>query len=125
MCVCVCVCLFCLLLLFWCCWVVVVAVVVVVGLLLLFLLSLHNPVRLSKGCQKPTTVLPSLSEKIGQGLTPKENMTLRMDPWVTQMGYPVVMVTRTGSGQLRLSQQRFLLGSEESTDDRYKDPPYE
>ena len=51
-------------------------------------------------------------------------MTLRMDPWVTQMGYPVVTVTRTGSGQLRLSQQRFLLESEEITDDRYKDPPY-
>lgn len=57
-------------------------------------------------------------------MQPAVNMTLRMDPWVTQMGYPVVTVTKTSAGRLRLTQQRFLLGSENSTDDRYKDPPY-
>ena len=51
-------------------------------------------------------------------------MMEKMDPWVSQMGYPVVMVTRTARGY-QLTQQRFLIGSTESTDDRYKDAPYE
>ena len=63
-------------------------------------------------------------QQIGSTMTPPVNMTLRLDPWVTQMGYPVVTVTRLSNGNLRMSQQRFLLGSEDSTDDRYTDPPY-
>ena len=37
-------------------------------------------------------------------------MTDIMEPWVTQMGYPVVNVQRV-NGQLRLTQQRYLVGS--------------
>ena len=48
----------------------------------------------------------------------------KMDPWVTQMGFPVVMVTRTAGG-FHLTQKRFLIGSESGTDERYKDAPYE
>ena len=51
-------------------------------------------------------------------------MTEKMDPWVTQMGFPVVMVTRTAGG-FHLTQKRFLVGSEADADDRYKDVPYE
>ena len=51
-------------------------------------------------------------------------MTEKMDPWVTQMGFPVVMVTRTAGG-FCLTQKRFLIGSVADTDDRYKDAPYE
>ncbi|XP_070178504.1 uncharacterized protein [Littorina saxatilis] len=63
-------------------------------------------------------------DTVGMTLSPQVNMTLRMDPWVTQMGFPVVTVTKSSDGKLMLSQQRFLLGTEDSTDDRYKDPLY-
>ena len=52
------------------------------------------------------------------------NMTEKFDPWVTQMGYPVINIVRDGNN-LRVSQERFLLGSLDSTDDRYTDAPYE
>ncbi|KAK7461238.1 hypothetical protein BaRGS_00038713, partial [Batillaria attramentaria] len=51
------------------------------------------------------------------------NMTRIMDPWVAQMGYPVVTVTRQ-NGRFHLTQKRFLIGSEEGTDERYRDAPY-
>ncbi|XP_076438167.1 uncharacterized protein LOC143277263 isoform X2 [Babylonia areolata] len=53
----------------------------------------------------------------------QDYMTTKMHPWVSQMGYPVVMVTRTARGY-HLTQKRFLIGSEDNTDDRYKEAPY-
>ncbi|KAL8588267.1 hypothetical protein ACOMHN_008570 [Nucella lapillus] len=57
---------------------------------------------------------------------PGVDMGVKMDPWVSQMGYPVVTATRssTGDGTLRLRQQRFLLGPDEGADHRYRNPPY-
>ncbi|KAL8580187.1 hypothetical protein ACOMHN_059160 [Nucella lapillus] len=50
-------------------------------------------------------------------------MTTSMDPWISQMGFPVIMVNRTTHGY-HLTQTRFLIGSAETIDPRYKEAPY-
>ncbi|XP_055622223.1 aminopeptidase N isoform X2 [Toxorhynchites rutilus septentrionalis] len=40
-----------------------------------------------------------------------------MDTWTLQPGYPVITAQRIGAKQLRISQQRYLLPSKDSTDD--------
>lgn len=43
-------------------------------------------------------------------------MTNIIEPWILQMGYPVVKVERINGATLRFSQQRFLLGTTTAND---------
>lgn len=60
-----------------------------------------------------------------QMITQNLNVSDKMDPWISQMGFPVVRVTKIqGAAGYLVTQERFLIGSEADTDPRYKDTPY-
>lgn len=44
-------------------------------------------------------------------------MTNLMDPWVTQMGYPVVYVKRNGTDKIVLTQKRFVTSTDGTSDE--------
>ncbi|XP_006821004.2 aminopeptidase N-like [Saccoglossus kowalevskii] len=47
------------------------------------------------------------------------DVEVRMNPWVLQMGYPVITLTRTNTRDVSAEQQRFLMDPNEEPNDEY------